>query len=218
MLEVDGVQYEIKGRKILSDIYLKAETGSVTGIVGRNGCGKTTLLNIIFGSLKADYASIRMDGLKLKQGINPSYIQYLPQFTIFPENLTVEKVGKMYEANLSDFVRYFKFPHLIGQKKIGTLSKGTQRLLECYILIQRKCQVVLLDEPFSFVMPIHIEKIKQLIEQEKQLKTIIISDHMFQHVQSISDCIYLIKDGRSITIQRQEDLIQYGYLPEIFFD
>ncbi|PZP49728.1 MAG: ABC transporter ATP-binding protein [Pseudopedobacter saltans] len=217
MLEADGIEYQIKGKKILSNIYLKAEKGEVTGIIGRNGCGKTTLMNVIFGSLKADYASIRIDGQKLKKGINPEQIQYLPQFTILPDNLSLERIAKLYNIDFSEFAQYFKLK-VPENARFGELSKGSQRLLECYIFLKNPCEVTLLDEPFSFIMPIYVEKIKQLINYQKPNKTIIITDHMFRHVNEVCDKLFLIKNGRTIPIKQQNDLIQNGYLPDNYFD
>lgn len=218
MLEADGIEYEIKGRKILSNIYLKAEKGEVTGLVGSNGCGKSTLISIIFGSLKAEYSSVRIDGKKLTKGLHPQQIQYLPQFPIFPKSISVEKSFELYSLDPQSFVQYFKNVKVDSKKKFGDLSKGMQRLIKCFIFLKNPCEVTLLDEPFSFVMPVHIEKIKQLIIEEKHKKTIVITDHMFRHIESICDKIYLIKNARTIPIENSEDLIQHGYLPESFFE
>ena len=59
-LEADSIHLEFKGRRILSDIYLKCETGKITGLLGRNGEGKTCLMEIIYGTLKSE-KSVRFD-------------------------------------------------------------------------------------------------------------------------------------------------------------
>ena len=68
--EADSVQLEFGSKKILSDVYLKCETGQVTGILGRNGEGKSCLMNIIYGSLKPQNKSIRFNNVFLSQYIN----------------------------------------------------------------------------------------------------------------------------------------------------
>ncbi len=66
IFELDNVELYFKNKRILNGIYLKAETGKVTAILGRNGCGKSSLLNIAFGNLKPKYMLIRVDNKPLK--------------------------------------------------------------------------------------------------------------------------------------------------------
>ncbi|HEY9195808.1 MAG TPA: ABC transporter ATP-binding protein, partial [Mucilaginibacter sp.] len=62
ILKTDSVVLEFNGRKILRDVYLECKQGEVLGILGRNGCGKSSLLRIIFGTLKADYQHVSING------------------------------------------------------------------------------------------------------------------------------------------------------------
>lgn len=92
ILEVDSVQKSYNGNIILSDVYLKCETGDVIGILGRNGTGKSTLLKIIFGTLNAENKFIRIDGKVRKRAYNhPNEIVYLPQANFIPKNFSVSK-------------------------------------------------------------------------------------------------------------------------------
>jgi len=81
ILEVDGVSLNFSGRVILSDIYLKSETGKIIGLLGRNGQGKSCLMKIISGTLKAESRSIRFDGKTVFELAGRSdLLVYLPQF------------------------------------------------------------------------------------------------------------------------------------------
>ena len=62
LLEIDSVVKSYYGRSVLTDIYVKCETGDILGLLGRNGSGKSTLLKILFGTLSAERKSIRIDG------------------------------------------------------------------------------------------------------------------------------------------------------------
>jgi ABC-type lipopolysaccharide export system ATPase subunit len=64
----------------------------------------------------------------------------------------------------------------------------------------------MLDEPFSHIMPLHVERIKKLILQQKQYKGIIITDHLFKDILDICDNIYLLKDGKSHLTSSLHDL------------
>lgn len=66
VLEVDSVQKYFEHKLVVSDVYLKCETGDIIGLLGRNGSGKSTLLKILFGIVPADYKFVRIDG-KLKR-------------------------------------------------------------------------------------------------------------------------------------------------------
>ncbi|WP_435314560.1 ATP-binding cassette domain-containing protein [Cellulophaga fucicola] len=67
IVEIDNVELFFGQKIILSAIYLKGETGSVTGILGKNGCGKTSLLKILFGNLSPKNKNIRIDGKHQKK-------------------------------------------------------------------------------------------------------------------------------------------------------
>ncbi len=217
MLEADGIQYTRKGRAILNRIYIAAKENEVTGIVGSNGCGKSTLMQIMFGSLKAEYASIRLNGVKLKSPYSEkNLINYLPQFTGLPKGIKVTTVCKLYNVSFTDLKQYFENIKIQENQTIGSLSKGTQRLLELYVYLSTENKVILLDEPFSYIMPLHIEKIKTLIRQKAKDKIIILTDHMYQHIHSLCQKIYLIKNAATIEVNDEDDLIRLGYLPDTF--
>ena len=80
LLETDSIQLEFDGRRILSDIYIKCETGKITGLLGRNGEGKSCLMKIIYGSLKAE-KSVRIDKTAYYEVYkHPGLLLYLPQY------------------------------------------------------------------------------------------------------------------------------------------
>jgi len=92
-LEVDSVLLEYGARRILSDVYLKCETGKVSGLLGRNGNGKTSLMNIIFGSLIPNSKSVRVNGLAVPKAYTiPGLLAYLPQFNFIPGSLALKRV------------------------------------------------------------------------------------------------------------------------------
>ncbi len=70
----------------------------------------------------------------------------------------------------------------------------------------------LLDEPFTHIMPIHIETVKQLIEREKEMKGIILIDHQYQNVIDICDRIYIIENGKTNKVVTETDFQRFGYL------
>ena len=215
ILEIDNVELYFKNKTILKGIYLKAETGKVIGILGSNGCGKSCLLQIIFGSLKPKYKLVRIDNTPiLKPLYQTSLVKYLPQHTLIPKNLSMKHIFKLYGVNWLDFVNLFdEFLHYETFKS-KQLSGGQRRLIETYIVLKSDGKIVLLDEPFSHLAPLHIEKISNIINEEKQKKAIIITDHFYRNIIESSDDIYLLKNGTTKHIDNILELEDYKYLNE----
>ena len=86
-LEIDSVVLEFGSRKLLSDIYLKCETEKITGLIGRNGTGKTSLFNIIYGTLTPNHKSIRLNEQFIRTLYKEAnFIKYLPQHNFIPKH------------------------------------------------------------------------------------------------------------------------------------
>ncbi|WP_456376025.1 ATP-binding cassette domain-containing protein, partial [Lutibacter sp.] len=95
ILEIDSVEMWFGENQILSGVYLKAEKGIVTGILGGNGCGKTTLLRIIFGELNPKMKSLRVNGKTISYPfLKTNNIKFLPQFHFLPKSMKVKTAFK----------------------------------------------------------------------------------------------------------------------------
>lgn len=214
-LEIDNIELYFKEKVILNGVYLKGETGKVTGILGSNGCGKSCLLNIIFGNLKPKYKLVRVNGKPiLKPLYQTKLAAYLPQYNFAPKTMTLRMVFKMFKVNWFDFIIYFEDFKRYKNYGFRDLSGGEQRLVETYIILKSNRGIILLDEPFSHLAPLYIETIKALISVEKHNKVIIITDHMYRHIVDVSDNMYLIKNGHTKLIKDLKELEVYKYLSE----
>jgi len=212
-LELDNIELSFDARKILSGIYLHGETGKVTGILGRNGCGKTSLLRILFGSLNPKYANIRLNEVHQKKKLfKTSKIAYLPQHKLLPNFMTLGEAFTICNVDWNDFIGLFHSFARYQKEHIKHLSSGELRLIETYLILNSKKEIILLDEPFSFIAPIYIKTIKTIINQKKKESILIISDHFYQDIMDISDTLYFLKDGYSKLITSKVELIQEGYL------
>jgi ABC-type multidrug transport system ATPase subunit len=215
ILEIDNVELYFKDKTILNGIYLKAETGKVIGILGSNGCGKSCLMQIIFGSLKPKFKLVRIDNEPvLKPLYQTNLVKYLPQHSLIPKTLTLKHIFKIYEVNWKDFIEIFEEFITSETYKANQLSGGQVRLVETYIVLKSASKIVLLDEPFSHLAPLHIEKISALIDEEKTRKAIIITDHFYRNIIESSDEIYLLKNGSTKLIDNIIELEDYKYLSQ----
>jgi len=213
IIEVDSIALSFDNKKILYGVYLRAETGKITGILGRNGCGKTCLLRIIFGDLNAKYKNIRINSIHQKKELyKTNSIAYLPQHQLLPKNLKLSKVFALFNIKWDDFTEIFDAFTKYKDTRVNMLSSGELRVVETYLILSSKKDIILLDEPFSFIAPIYIEKIKFLMEEKKKHCIILVTDHFYRDILDISDSIYFLKNGYSKIIKTKEDLENEGYV------
>lgn len=213
IFEIDNIELYFAEKQILNGVYLKAETGKITGILGANGCGKSSLLNIFFGSLQPRHKLIRIDKKPhLKPLFKYGMVTYLPQQNFIPPKMKLETCFQLFKVNLKKFLNDFSEFKTYKKAKMRELSGGQRRVIEIYICLNSRAKLILLDEPFSHLSPIYIEKIKNLIQELKKEKAIILTDHMYRHILDTSDELYLLKNGSTKLISKTSELEDYNYL------
>lgn len=129
-----------------------------------------------------------------------------------PKSLKIRELFHDFGLPLDEFKSLFPVYAYEPENKIGTLSGGEVRILETYIVLRAQSMFSILDEPFSQIMPIHVDVIKKLIMEEKEHKGILISDHMYRNVLDISDLVYVINERTTYQAHGEEDLIRHGYI------
>lgn len=216
MLKVDSVELSYNGRKILQGIYLDCQPNEVVGLLGRNGCGKSSLLKIIFGTLNPTYRHVSIDDRVISKGYLHNKIAYLPQHHFLPQHLLITELAQMLvdEQSWDEFEQlptFQRFQHC----KPHQLSGGELRQIETLIILYSKAEYILLDEPFIHLSPIQAEEFKVLIRLRSKCKGIIVTDHQYRSILEISDRIFLLNNGRTHQINEAAELISYGYLNHI---
>ena len=206
-------------RRILSDIYLRCETGDIIGLLGRNGSGKSTLLKILFGSLNCYHKFIRIDGVIYnKPYTSPGVISYLPQDSFLLPHLKVEQVVKLYLKQQGTEFLDDEFLQKLSGNKIGSLSGGELRYLEIKLLLHLPSKFILMDEPFNGVSPLMIDHTKEMIRRYSATKGIILTDHDYRNVLNVATKQYLLRDGAITPVNDRNDLVKWQYLPENSID
>ncbi|MFT4023625.1 MAG: ATP-binding cassette domain-containing protein [Flavihumibacter sp.] len=214
-LEIDGIQLAFGTRTILSDIYIKCETGKITGILGRNGEGKTCLMNVVHGSLAAGSKSIRFDTISIPRALKrPDLLGYLPQFNFIPSSLTLKRIFSDFNLDYAEFENHFTDFRSKYKSGFTRLSGGEKRLVEVYVIIKAAARFAMLDEPFSHLMPLQIEKVKELLMAEKQHKGFFITDHMYEHVIDICSDLYILTRGKTYRVKQLSDIEELGYVKQ----
>lgn len=213
ILEADGVYLNLGGRNILSSVYIRCETGRVTGLLGRNGEGKTCLMNIIYGRIEAESRSVRLNGAPFYNGWKqPGHLRYAPQFHFIPGVFSLKRVFRDLNIDFSRFSNYFPEFKDHYRRRMRALSGGHRRLVEIYTILCSETEFAMLDEPFSHVMPLHVETLLEVISHEKANKGILLSDHLYREVFAASDDLYFLEGGHLIPLQEQNELEALGYL------
>jgi ABC-type multidrug transport system ATPase subunit len=213
ILEADGIELSFGLRKILSDVYLKCETGMITGLLGRNGQGKSCLMNVILGTLNSSSNSVRFNGNVIRNTHKkPGLVLYLPQFNFIPKSLTIKTVLNDFELAFDEFETIFPDFASRFDFKVSQLSGGQRRMLEIYIVVKAPSLFAMLDEPFTHLNPIQIDKVKAFLLAEKANKGLLITDHMYDHLLEVSDQVYLLKDGKTHLTNAVSDLESLGYV------
>ncbi len=215
-LEVDSIVKNFGEKTILSDIYLSCVPGDVIGLFGRNGTGKSTLLKIIFGTLKGDRSFIRInEQVQRRAAFRSGLLAYLPQHNFLLPELTVTKTTELYipKEQKNEFLgdkNLFK----IRKSKVNELSGGEQRYLEIKLILFSKASFILLDEPFNGLSPVTAESVREQINRSAKTKGIILTDHNFREVHKCVNRIMLLDDCYLRELKDPQALIPYGYYEE----
>ena len=218
ILEIDSVNKSFGQNRVLTDIYLKCETGDIVGLLGSNGSGKSTLLKILFGIVGAEQKFIRIDGKIFDRPYKTSgEIAYFPQDSFIPGNMTLAFAAKLYLRDHNKIQSFLDDPilYLLQNRKAAHLSGGELRYAEIKLLLSiDDVKFVLLDEPFNGISPLNIEFVKDMIRKSAQRCGVILTDHDYRNVLEVAIRRYLLADGGLRSIRDKDDLTMRGYMSE----
>lgn len=203
MLTVKNLEKDFKRFKI-DKISFFAERGEITGIVGNNGAGKTTVLKCVLGVLAYDSGEIMIDGLTLArhEKAYKEKIGVVFDNGYFYENLTLEEMKKIISNAYKNwdekvYQEYIKEYKLDAKQKIDTLSQGMKMKYALALALSHNAEILIFDEPTSGLDP----KTRQLfceemVKQKNKGKCILFSTHITSDLDKIADKIILIEKGQ----------------------
>ena len=208
ILEVKNIEktYPNNGFK-LNKINFGVPKGSIVGIIGENGSGKTTTLNLILGLKSKDGGTVKIfgrepniDDVDIKEKIGVSFDEiYLPS------NLNAKEISKIYKSIYHGWDEKYFFSSLSNfgidnGKKIGDYSKGMQKMLSIVIAMSHSPELLILDEPTSSLDPVKrsevLEKFQEYIENGE--RSIVFSSHITTDIEHICDYVVFINKGNLI--------------------
>ena len=202
MIRVSDIHKKYGHNIILEGAEIEAAPGQTVAIVGRNGCGKTTLLQIIAGALKPDSGSVTIfgkDALKDKK-VFGKYVGYVPQDDPLIGSLSVRDNLKFWASGVKEpdksVAAAFDLEDILD-KPVDTLSGGMKRRLSIACAIERKTPILILDEPTTSLDIYYQECIRDWMKEYTAAKgTIIMSTHSMQEIEG-ADKVYILDGGRT---------------------
>jgi len=205
-----NISKSFDGRVILRKIDIHLNKGEMLGLLGSNGAGKSTFMNIVLGLLKPDYGDIFLDKIKLTNlAIHERSkigIAYLPQQTSIFRGLTVYEnllgIAQIVKKNTAEqkesvekLMAEFSITHL-RDVKATSLSGGETRRVEIARCLITNPSVLLLDEPFAGVDLLSIQDLKGLLlKLQARGCAMMVTDHNASQLLSVVDRAYVIANG-----------------------
>ena len=212
MIRADSIRHAFGGREILRDVALSLRQGEVVGLFGANGSGKSVLLRILFGQLRADHAYLSVDDIQLSVPYRvPGLINFRPQGQTFPRHLTVGRLLQFHQ--LEETVFFADYP-TFASKTQNTMSSVNWRLFEPLVLLEVPTRFTLLDEPFAGLAPLTVELVQETILKKRSDKGILLTGHGYREVLAVADRSYLVSDGVLRSASSEEELAALGYTPD----
>lgn len=229
VLEVNNLTKEYKDFK-LDDISLKIPKGSVVGLIGENGAGKSTFINSILninepekGEVKIFNKNINEHEKDIKEDIAVIFDK-----SHYSEYMNAKLIGKMLSKIYKnwDNEKYYSLLEnfdLPVNKKIKKFSKGMKMKLEFALALSHNPKFLILDESTSGLDPVFRDEILELLRSytENEENSILISSHITSDLDKISDYIAFIHEGKLQFVKEYEDIHDnYGVLSckKDFFD
>jgi ABC-2 type transport system ATP-binding protein len=204
-IECNDVVKDIKGQRVIDHISLTLESGKVTGFRGVNGSGKTMLLRLLSGLIRASSGSVAINGKKLGSDIsfpesigilieNPAFLDSYSGFANLKMLASIQ--GKINDSDVSDAME------LVGlqpkdKKKYRKYSLGMKQRLGIAAAVMERPDIVLLDEPTNALDSNGIALVKKLLQSEKERGAlVVVSCHDLAVLREMSDEIYVLENGR----------------------
>ena len=220
LLEVEGLSKHFGGVTAVDACSLSLQPGSITGLIGPNGSGKTTVFNLITGFISRDAGDVRLNSQSIA-GLGPDKIYSLgiartfqlarvfPRLTALENMLVpVRRAGirglfsrgqwNDEKARAMEMLTFMDISHVAGALS-GSLSYGQRKLLELAAVMMARPQLVLLDEPAGGVNPALLDRIAEHIRQlNAQGVTFLLVEHNMPFVMRLCQDVVVLQRGRVI--------------------
>ena len=211
ILSLEKVSKVYNKTKVLSEISFKLERNKTLGMLGPNGCGKTTTLGIILGLIKPTSGKVYVDNIQIDASRNNktlSLMNFASPYIDFPKKLTVLQNLKIYarlydikniNERIDEISEYLQLLNLYN-KSFGELSSGQKTRVSLAKALINKPRLLLLDEPTASLDPYIGEYVRKFIKNYKDYNklSILLASHNMKEVERLCDAVIIIDKGRVI--------------------
>ena len=212
ILRIDSLQKAYFSRQVLNGISLEISAGSIFGLLGPNGSGKTTMLKIIAGLLHRYSGSVQVCGLPI--GVETKRIvSFLPDLNCLYSSMTALGIIQFYADFFDDFDKnkaldMLTFMELKKEQPIKTMSKGMIEKMNLTLTFSRAAKLFILDEPLAGTDPVARERIiKTILKTWTEDSAILLSTHLVADIEHIFTEVAFIKEG-SIYLQGEAEALR----------
>lgn len=214
MIEVIEITKSFDTIRAIDHVCAKIQDGSVFGLIGTNGAGKSTFLRMLCGVLKPETGDILVDGMSVYENEEvKKQIFYISDEQFFFPNATSEEMRNYYASVYENFDRD-RFDSLLEKfgldknRKINTFSKGMKKQLSVILGICAKTKYLLCDETFDGLDPVMRQAVKSIFvaEIEDRGMTPIIASHNLRELEDICDHVGLLHKGGILFSKDLEEL------------
>ncbi len=200
LLECKNLTKQYGKYTALSNVSLQIDSGHIIGLLGPNGSGKTTLIKLIAGLLSPTSGALYIKEEPVGIG-SKKLISYLPDHTYLNDWMKVKEIIRFFADFYEDFETERAYDMLSKldidpNRKLKTLSKGTKEKVQLILVMSRKADLYLLDEPIAGVDPAARDYIlNTIISNYDENASILISTHLISDIENILDEVIFIKNG-----------------------
>ncbi len=230
-IEVINLSKSYKTKKAVNNISFKIDENEIVGLLGPNGCGKTTTIGMILGLLKPTSGQVLINGKNIENNkISILHkMNFISPYIELPKKLTVKQnlivYGKLYNIkNLNERINFLSEKLRLGDlldKITGELSSGQKNRVSLAKALINDPTVLLLDEPTAALDPETADFIRTFLEKLREEKkiSVLLASHNMDEVKRLCNSVMMMKDGNIVDGGNPEDLIEkYGQknLEEVF--
>ena len=232
-IEVINLSKSYKTKKAVNNISFKIDENEIVGLLGPNGCGKTTTIGMILGLLKPTSGQVLINGKNIENNkISILHkMNFISPYIELPKKLTVKQnlivYGKLYNIkNLNERINFLSEKLRLGDlldKITGELSSGQKNRVSLAKALINDPTVLLLDEPTAALDPETADFIRTFLEKLREEKkiSVLLASHNMDEVKRLCNSVMMMKDGNIVDGGTPEDLIErYGQknLEEVFLE
>lgn len=212
LLEYRNVTKKYGDKVALENINLKIPRGKIIGLLGKNGAGKTTLIKLANDLLQPTSGEVLVEGEPLSVK-SKELISYLPERTYLDKTMRVRDAIKFFTEFYQNFdtkkaEKLAKILDLDLDKKINTMSKGMQEKLQLILVVSRKAELYILDEPLGGIDPATRDFILDtILNNFDENASLLISTHLIADIERVLDEVIFI-NGHKIVLQSDADTLR----------